>query len=449
MNTESQKSPVQGTFFEVSQQESRKAETPLGEASPRFRCPEREQVIWRPCSLDALLPSDHKARLVWLIVTQLNLKPLEAQVRAVEGEVGRDATPPQLLMAVWLLATLEGIGSARELSRRCQRDIAYQWICGGVTLNYHTLSDFRTAHPELLDELLTQSVAALIHEGLVTMERVAQDGMKVRASAGSSSFRRRGTLEQCLTAAKQQVEVLRQEVHEAPGKDNRRRQAARERAAEERQERVRKALEQVAEVEAKKKAKERETARASTTDPEARVMKMPGGGFRPAYNAQMSTDTASQIITSVEVTNNGSDQGQLAPMVQQHQERYGQTPQEMLVDGGFVKQQDIVELSPRTKVYAPVMESKSQDRDPHTPRDDDPPAVAEWRQRMATPEAKAIYKERAATAECVNALARNRGLYQIRTRGLRKAKAILLWYALAHNLMRAVALRAAAIEKKS
>ena len=237
-------------------------------------------------------------------------------------------------------------------------------------------------------------------------------------------------------------------MHDDPGKGNRRRQAARKRAAEERQERVRKALEQVAEVEAKKKAKERETARASTTDPEARVMKMPAGGFRPAYNAQMSTDTATQIITSVEVINNGSDQGQLAPMVQQHQERYGQTPKEMLVDGGFVKQQDIVQLSPHTKVYAPVMESKSQDRDPHTPSDDDPPAVAEWRERMATPEAKAIYKERAATAECVNALARNRGLYQIRTRGLRKAKALVLWYALAHNLLRAVALRAAANEKK-
>jgi hypothetical protein len=202
---------------------------------------------------------------------------------------------------------------------------------------------------------------------------------------------------------------------------------------------------QLPELEAKKKPKEREKARVSTTDPDARVMKMADGGYRPAYNVEFATDTATQVITGVEVINSGSDRGQLAPMVEQHEQRYDQPPEEMLVDGGFATRDDITEVSPPeggTVVYAPVQKSKDSNRDPHTPRGDDSPAVAEWRQRMATSEAKEIYKERASTAECVNAIARNRGFQQFRVRGLFKVRAIALWHALAHNLMRAVALRA-------
>lgn len=134
-------------------------------------------------------------------------------------------------------------------------------------------------------------------------------------------------------------------------------------------------------------------------------------------------------------------------MIAQHQQRYEEVPDEALVDGGFVKKTDIDQVSPPqggTTVYAPVMESKDPQRDPHTPRDDDSLAVAEWRQRMATDDAKVIYRQRASTAECVNALARSRGLQRFLVRGLRKVKAVVLLYVLAHNLMRAVALRAAA-----
>ena len=176
-------------------------------------------------------------------------------------------------------------------------------------------------------------------------------------------------------------------------------------------------------------------------------MKMGDGGFRPAFNVQLATATDSQVITGVDVTNSGGDQGQLAPMVEQHQQRYEQIPDEALVDGGFAKKEDIEKVEQGgTTVYAPVQKSKDPERDAHTPRADDTPAVAQWRQRMATDEAKAIYRQRAATAECVNALARNRGLQRFLVRGLRKVKAVALWYALAHNLMRAVALRAAAAQ---
>lgn len=423
-------------------------EVGTGGGMPRVKCPQRDQIKFRACCWDELLPEGHQARIVWDYVQRLDLSPLYERIKAVEGRAGQSAIDPRIMVALWLYATLRGVGSARELARRCAAEhgeLPFQWICGDVSVNYHTLSDFRTAHVELLDQLLTTSVAALMQEELVTMDRVAQDGMRVRASAGAASFRRRATLEEHLVAAQQQLEVLKAELHTDPAAGQRRQRAAQQRAARERTERLTKALGHFDEVAGKKKPGEQDKARVSTTDPEARVMKMADGGFRPAYNVQLATDTQTQVITGVEVSNTGSDLGKLAPMVEQHEARYGETPDAMLVDGGFAKKEDITAVSPphgQTTVYAPVQKAKKQDVDPHTPRHDDSPAVAEWRRRMATPEAQEIYKQRAATAECVNAIARNRGLQQFHVRGSPKVKAVILWYALAHNLMREVALRA-------
>ena len=416
----------------------------------RLRHAVRNQVEFQECSLDELLPEGHEARIAWDYVCGLDLSALQQGIQAVDGGPGQAPADPRILLALWLYATLRGVGSARELNRLCEHHAAYRWICGSVSMNYHTLSDFRTQHVELLDRLLTESVASLMAEGLVTLDRVAQDGMKVRASAGAASFRRQATLEEALAQAEEQVAQLKKELEVDPAASKTRQKAAQQRAAEERTQRIRNALEQLPKIAESKKAKDRPNARASTTDADARVMKMGDGGFRPAFNMQLATATNSQVITGVDVTNSGGDQGQMAPMVEQHQERYHEKPKEVLIDGGFVKKADIDQVSPPqggTTVYAPVMESKDPSRDPHTPREDDSPAVAEWRQRMATDEAKAIYRQRAATAECVNALARNRGLQRFMVRGLRKVKAIALWYALAHNLMRAVALRAAAAQR--
>jgi len=412
--------------------------------SPRLRFANRDQAEMRVCALDSLILEDHPVRAVWAYVQELDLSELLVKIRAVEGGVGASATDPRILLSLWLYATLRGIGSARELDRRSRDDIAFQWICGGVSLNYHTLADFRVGHGDILDRLLTNSVAVLLDQELVSMERVAQDGMKVRANAGAASFRRRTRLEEFRDEAEAQLQILKKELETDPTVATRRQQAARQRAAQERAERVRRALEQLPEVEASNPSKDKEKARVSTTDPEARVMKMGDGGFRPAFNVQLATDTQTQIITGVDVTNSGGDQGKLAPMVEQHEERYQEKPQEFLVDGGFVKKEDIEKVEQGgTTVYAPVQASKDPERDPHTPRPDDTPKVAQWRQRMASPQAKEIYKERASTAECVNAHARNRGLYQFRVRGLAKVKAVVLLYALAHNLMRTAALRAA------
>ena len=347
-------------------------------------------------------------------------------------------------MALWLYATLEGVGSARAVDRLTREHDAYRWICGGVTVNYHTVSDFRVDHMVLLDELLTTSVATLSVEGLVKMNRVDQDGMWVRASAGAASFRRKKTLTQHLKEAEEQVAALRKELDEDPAATSRRQKAARQRAAEERRRRVAAALKRVPKAEAKKKKKDKAKARVSTTDPEATVMKMGDGGYRPAFNAQYATDTPSQVIVGVEIIPLGSDQGLLAPMVEQLHSRYGHVPDDMLVDGGFVNLSGIEEVTQRgSTVYAPVPKpSKNSKRDPHTPLPTDSPIIASWRQRMSTDEAKEIYKERAPGAECVNAHARNRGLHQFPVRGWRKVRAVLLWQALAHNLMRAAHLRA-------
>jgi len=442
--------PEQARLFETPADEHRSAppaEPPVLYGRPRLRTANRDQIVFRAAAIDELIPPDHPARVVWDYTDGLDLSSLYNLIKAVEGNAGRPPIDPKILMALWLYATIDGVGSARQLDELCRSHSVYQWICGDVSVNYHTLSDFRTDHGELLDQLLTQSVAVLLAEGLVDLNRVAQDGMRVRANAGAASFRRRPTLEEALAEAEAQVQALRTELEEDPAASNRRQQKARERAARERVQRIKEALDRLPELEAKKKPEDRDKARCSTTDPEATVMKMADGGFRPAYNIQFSTTTDSLIIVGVDVVTTGSDAGQMAPMVEQIKSRYEETPKEVLVDGGFAQHDQIEAVSAEEMgctVYAPVPAPKDPKVDRYAPKPGDSPAVAAWRARMATEEAKAIYKERAATAECVNAHARNRGLHQLRVRGQLKAKAIALWHALAHNMMRAVSLRAAA-----
>src|ERR1700758_278061 len=220
---------------------------------PRLRTVDRQQLL-PAMPLEDLLDTDHQARIVWDFVAGLDLSPLYARIRAVEGGPGRPAIDPRILTAVWLYATLEGVGSARALDWLCANHNAFRWLAGGVPVNYHTLADFRVAEVDFLDRVLTHSVAVLRDQDLVDLNRVAQDGMRVRASAGAASFRRRPTLEECLQQAQEQVQRLRAELEADPGEANRRQRQAQERAAREREERIRQALERVPELEAKKKA---------------------------------------------------------------------------------------------------------------------------------------------------------------------------------------------------
>jgi len=421
---------------------------------PRLRVPERQQIEMHWRSLDELLEADHRARLVWFAVCGLNLGHWLNQIKAVDRNVGRNSTDPRLLLALWLYATLQGIGSAREIARLCEKHLAYQWLCGGVTVNHHMLSDFRSREGGWSD-LLTQIIAPLLAEGLVTMDRVAQDGMRVRANAGKASFRRRTTLETCLEEARQQVETLQQLADESPEELTKRQRAARERAASERTERVAEAirnceeLQQQRDATARKSGRKATAARASTTDPEARVMQFANGGFGPGYNVQFSTATDTGIIVGVEVTNAGTDQDQLPPMLEQLKERYGQVPEESLVDGGFASLGTIDAASEMgSTVYAPLKEEHKQlaaGKDPYAKKAGDSAATATWRARMGTAVAKQIYKLRCQTAEWVNAQARNRGLYQMPLRGSAKCRLVGLLYAISHNLLIGIKLRAEAM----
>ena len=413
----------------------------------RVKRAQRDQIQWRDASLDQLVPKDHRVRAVWAYVDSLDLTALYQKIRAVEGGVGRDAADPKILMALWMWAIIEGISSARHVGRQCEKDFTDMWICGEVGVNYHMLSDFRTDHGEFLDELLTDTIATLMHAKIVTLETVAQDGMRVRAHAGSGSFRRKKTLEKCRQEAAEQVKRLREESDDdsANGQDasNARRKAAVERAAREREELVAEALQNLEELRQQKEQRKKgsgEEARCSTTDPEARQMKMGDGGFRPAYNVQFATDGGARMIVSVEVTNNGSDGGQMSPMHADVCEKYDKTPDNYVVDGGFSTIEDITAVEERgSRVAAPMThEDRITKRggDPHARRARDTDAMFAFRERMRTDDSKAILKQRPSIAEFPNAECRNRGLHQFRVRGLEKVRTATLWYAITFNFLR-------------
>jgi transposase len=419
----------------------------------RVRRPVRNQLEWVARDLDESVAEDHPARAIWAYLEQLDLEDFYASVEALEGEAGRPATDPQVLLALWLLATSEGVGSARRLARLCDEHDAYRWLRGGVPINYHMLADFRVAHRRALDELLTRILATLLSAGVVSLHRVAQDGMRVRANAGAASFRGKAGLEQALQQVRAQVRRLGHATYAPDMQVTRRQQKARERAARERQARVAEALALLPEVEAVKHRQKytldqprRERVsepRVSTTDPEARVMRMPDGGFRPAYNVQLATDADSQVIVGVAITTRGTDQGEALPMAEQVAERTGHYPAEYLVDGGYVKRDDITTLERRgSSVYAPLRPPRTvtSGRDAATPRRDDSAEVIAWRTRMATQAAQTIYRQRGATAECVNAHVRRYGVLQFGVRGVDKVLSVMLLVAIAHNLLRWIAL---------
>jgi transposase len=412
---------------------------------PRLREPVRDQIELRAVDLEALLPADHPARVIWAYVQRLDLSVLEESVRARAHGPGQAPVSPRLQLALWLFATSQGVGSARALARLCESHDAYRWLCGGVSVNYHSLSEFRTAHPELLEQLLVEHVASLSVAGVIDLDEVVQDGVRVRASAGTSSFRRQKKLYKELRRARRLVEHLRDENDDDPDASNRRIKAAQDRAASEREVRVEAALRQLAEIKAhrarrgrenrnnRKKGSKRSEPRASTTDPQARVMKMADGGFRPAYNCQVASVAEGQIAIAVDVTNVGSDRGLMRPMQERLADLYG-CAKRYLVDGGFNKNEDIEwAASQGIKVYGPPANSK-HGTDPYAPRPEDGPGMTAWRRRMKSPHGKSVYKRRA-PGECINARFRNWGLRQFILRGREKVLTVMRWFALANNVL--------------
>jgi transposase len=421
----------------------------------RLRKAERLQLSMEPHCIDDLVGGLHRVRTVMAVVEKLEVSGFCERIRAREGQAGRDATDPRLLVGLWLYGCTRGIGSARELARRCEESAPFRWLCGGVTVNHRLLSDFRIDHADALDELFTQVIATLVDKKLVRVSRISQDGVRVRVSAGSSSFRREERLQQLLEQARQQVMELRKQL-DSPAESaavTARQKAARKRAAESRQQRLEQAIAQLPEL----KQKQAEAAqragkgkcgdqirakqpRVSTTDAATRVMKMANGGYSPGVNVQLATDTESRAIVGVEVSNEGSDSAGLSePMRQQVEKRTGGKVEQHLVDGGYLRTEDIVQAHQQgVELFVPSKPARNpQNRGRELePKPSDSEAVQAWKRRMASKEGQEIYKQRAATSETVNADLRTyRGLAPFTVRSLNKIKCVTLWCALAYNLM--------------
>lgn len=416
----------------------------------RLRLPQRAQVVWGASCVDDLLPAEHRARTIWAVVCQLDLSAFHEPIRARQGVVGRNMTDPRLLVSLWLYAAVRGVGSARELGRLCGESRPYQWLCGGVSVNHHLLADFRTEHADALDRLFTDVIATLVKKGLVTVRRISQDGLRVRSAAGSSSFRRDSTLAKLQEQAAEQVKRLR-ELLDDPRKSagiSARQKAARLRAARQRAQRIKAAVELIPKLKErqersarrlsqKQREQQQREPRASTTDSESSRMKMGDGGYRPAVNVQLAVDTHSRAIVGVDVTGEGVDYEQSEPMREQVEQRSGEKVVEHLYDGGYVKTEAIERADAAgVTVYGPPKPpgNKEKHGDQFTPRKGDSQATGRWRERMGSEQGKAIYKQRASTVETVNAQMRRQGLTQLTVRGLKKAKCVVLWSALAYNL---------------
>jgi transposase len=477
-----------------------------GQRPVRLKPINRQQLLLRPVEVEKLVEKDHPVRAIWELVGRLNLEPFYAAVEAIEGVAGRPVWDPRLLISLWLYAYKEGVGSAREITRLCEYHPAYQWLTGLEVVNYHTLADFRICHKEALDQLFIGVLGVLSHEGLITLQRVMHDGTKVKACASDKSFHRKATLQDHLRLAREQVEQMGDPRSEELSQ---RVVKARQRALREKQQRLGEALKALEQIEASRsKAMEKEKARASSTDPEARVILHPKGAYGPGYNVQISTDAESKIIVGVGVTQSSTDAAELEPAVERIEANMGDGPKQMVVDAGFTnqatmeamseKQVDLIGALPERRgvaekrmkqrgvsldFYPQAFEydasadccrcpagkllhyeteersgasvrrryrAKASDcrvcafqaqccpgtkRGRSVVRSEATPEMAAFQAKMETPEAQAIYKQRAGVAEFPNAWIKDKiGLRQFRLRGLVKVTLEALWVCLTYNI---------------
>lgn len=438
----------ENTLFDLKPYEMSEKTAPSGKGIPRLKIACRDQYEMKLISLDNLISKDHPVRRIWSYVEKLDLSMKLDSIKSLEGTAGRPAIDPKILLALWLYATIEGISSAHLLSRYTKEHSAFQWLCGGVQIERRTISQFRIDNGELFDDLLAQCIAILVKAGAVTIEEIAQDGLRVRASAGRGSFKKEMKIKELYTAAKERVTYLKKEMDADPQLCNNRLKKNELKKEQEKIEKLKAAenelhsyLEKKNDMRRKHKKKlvtKAEPVKVSITDPEARIMKMADGGFRPAYNFQFGVDTKNNFIVAVDVTNAGTDGGQMLSMYETIKNNFRKTPTRYLADGGFKNQTDIEKMTQEgCQVYVPLQKQKN----PHAYKQEDSKEIREWKERMNQEESKTIYKRRASTVELVNANARFCGLDQLKVRGLEKAKNIAKMFGLAYNMMRTFAVK--------
>jgi len=410
--------------------------------------PDRAQLRWEMVDLDSQLPDDHRARLVWAFVQGLELGEFYDRIKARDEVAGRPATDPQVVLAVWLYATLEGIGSARAIDRLCQQHAAYRWLCGGAPINHDLLAAFRRENAAALDRLLTQSLTGLIAEKLVSLEELTIDGTKVRAWAGRGSMSKRKRLESIEKVVAERVAELKSELDKDPAEPERRRKRRALQAAEERARRVERARQKLAELaqEQAVRAKTHATEEAekgepkvSVSDPEVRSMRLADGAVAPAWNVQVAT--ANGFIMAIDPTDRRNDGGLAPGLVEKIAERCGRVPRRVLADTTAMTREDIVKLAeryPEMTVYSPPPPERPDVtaetlRKRRWRRRHEPPPVQAWRARMTSAEGQETYRRRKLT-ERAHGIIKNRGMCRFLVHGREKVRGVCLLQALALNL---------------
>jgi transposase len=410
--------------------------------------PDRAQLRWEMVDLDSQLPDDHRARLVWAFVQGLDLGEFYDRIKARDEVAGRPATDPQVVLAVWLYATMEGIGSARAIDRLCQQHAAYRWLCGGAPINHDLLATFRREHAAALDRLLTQSLTGLIAEKLITLEELTIDGTKVRAGVGRGSMSKRKRLESIAKAVAERVAALKSELDKDPAEPERQRKRRALQAAEEQARRIERAHQKLAELvqeqaaRAKTHAKEeaeKGAPKVSVSDPEVRAMRLADGAVAPAWNVQVAT--ANGFIVAIDPTDRRNDGGLAPGLVEKIVERSGRVPQRLLADTTAITQEDIVKLDahyPHMTVYSPPPPERTEVtaetlRKRRWRRRREPAAVQAWRARMASEDGQQTYRRRKLT-ERAHGIIKNRGMSRFLVHSRDKVRAVCLLQALALNL---------------
>jgi len=317
---------------------------PKRAAKPRFEQIDRAQTILEPVDVESLIPSDHRARLLWDFLGKLNLDRFAADVKAVEHGAGRDAWPPRLLIALWLYAYSRGISSAREIERQSGYEPALRWLTGLRPINHHTLSDFRVRHGEALQELFVNVLGILTLKKLVTLEKVTVDGTKIRACVNKKSFSREGKIRENLAAARQHLEELQREEQE---QNQGRRAAARKRAARERVVKLESAVVEIERLERQKKPDKQKPCQASITDPDAQFMRTGDQGVAPCFNVQLATDSKHTLLVDIHVSKNPSDAAHLTPAVEAVKQQTGQYPEKVVADGDYTNRAAVIAMAER------------------------------------------------------------------------------------------------------
>lgn len=420
--------------------------------NPRLLKPIRNQVEMNYCSIDDMLDKDHPIRNVWRYVENLDLSKKLLKIKSIEGHVGRPAIDPKILVSLWLYATIEGIGAASVIAQRVKDSLSYKWLCGDVPVEVRTISQFRADNGDLFEDILIQGIVILQKSGLVELKEIAHDGLRVRAHASKDTFKDKKSIKLLLKEAKERVSILKRELEEDKGKHVIKVKERELRHAESKLKVLKDAQNEVSKfIDDQKKSRrrnrkknmtkeEKDEVKISITDPEARIMKLPGGGFRPAYNFQYAVDTATYVVVGVDVVQARSDNGQLYPMYKKIKKHFGVKPEKYLADGGYKKMESIEKLEKdNCEVYLPVQSSSKNN---FKPQKNESEELQNWRNRMSTDEGKQVYKRRASTIECINARFRNLGLYKVLVRGLKNVRNVANIFAIAHNMSRTTVLGA-------